>query len=524
VPDPLLRDVYLPSFKAAADAGAATFMCSFNDINGVPSSGNRALLRGILRDEWGWKGMVVSDWNSITEMINHGFVADRNEAARVASLAGVDMDMEGHAYCDYLVSLVNSGQVPMSVIDEMTRNVLRLKFQLGLFENPYVDMSRANRFLLPASLDAARRAAEESAVLLKNNGVLPLSKSGKILVTGPMADAAHDQNGTWCFDMKKENTVTPLTALREMYGNRVVYVPGLNYSRDKDKSQFDAAVAAAGKVDVILYFAGEEAVLSGEAHSRADVSLPGAQTEYLKALAATGKPVVTIVMAGRPITLPTESELSSALVFMFHPGTMGGPAIANVLSGKVNPSGKLPVSFARMTGQYPLYYAHKNTGRPVQEMALMDEIPLEAGQTSTGCTSYFLDAGFEPLYPFGYGLSYTSFEYGTPVLSSTEMAADGTIKVTCHVTNTGKVAGTDVAQLYVRDLVGSLARPLKELKGFQRITLAAGESTDVEFTLNAADLGFHTLDSKYVVEPGDFYLWVDNSSVCPKAPITFTIK
>lgn len=526
VPMELLHDVYLPPFKAGAKAGAATFMCSFNDINGVPSSGNSYLLRTLLRDQWGWDGMLVSDWNSISEMINHGVCADRRDAARTGALAGVDMDMEGHAYESNLEALVESGEVPMSVVDQMVRNVLRLKFRLGLFENPYVDMATANDFYSTEALDAARRAAEESAILLTNNGVLPLKGNGKILVVGPMADAQHDQNGTWSFDMEKGHTVTPLTALREMYGDRIVYVPGLEYSRDRSTAGFKAALKAAKKADVILFFGGEEAVLSGEAHSRADISLPGAQTELLRQLAATGKPVVTVVMAGRPLTLPAEKELSAAILYMFHPGTMGGPALANVLSGRVAPGGKLPVSMPRMVGQCPIYYSRKNTGRPTDpdNMALIDEIPREAGQTSTGCTNFYLDAGLDPLFPFGYGLSYTSFAYSAPRLSADSMTADGTINVSVDVTNTGSVAGSDVAQLYVNDPVASLSRPLKELKGFEKVNLAPGETRTVTFALPASALGFHDSKGNYIVEPGNFRLWVGNSSDCTKAaPVNFTV-
>lgn len=523
VPMPLLHDVYLPPFKAGVDAGAATFMCSFNDINGVPSSGNKYLLQDVLRDQWGFDGLMVSDWNSISEMINHGVCADRRDAARLAANSGVDMDMEGHAYLPNLASLVESGEVSAETLDNLVRNVLRLKFRLGLFDNPYVDMTTANDFYSAEALEAARVSAEEATILLTNNGVLPLRGIGRILVTGPMADAQHDQNGTWSFDMLKEKTVTPLTALREMYGDRVVYVPGLEYSRSNDTAGFDAAIAAAGAADVILYFAGEEAVLSGEAHSRADISLPGAQTEYLRRLAATGKPVVTVVMAGRPLTLPEEAELSAALVYSFHPGTMGGPALANVLAGKAVPGGKLPVSMPRMVGQEPLYYARKNTGRPVEQMTLIDEIPLEAGQTSTGCTSFYLDAGYEPLFPFGYGLSYTTFDYGMPVLSASSMDTDGSVTVKVTVTNTGSVEGSDVAQLYVRDMVGSLARPLKELKAFEKFTLAPGASRDITFTLPASQLGYHDLNGQYVVEPGEFNIWVDNSSACTKSPVILTI-
>lgn len=524
IPTPLLHDVYLPPFKAGADAGAATFMCSFNDINGVPSSGNVHLLRDILRDQWKWNGLIVSDWNSIGEMINHGYVADKRGAALSGSLAGVDIDMESHAYSAHLAELVEKGEVPVETLDEMVRNVLRLKMDLGLFDNPYVDLKNASRFLTPANLEAARRTAEESTILLKNDGILPLKGVKKIFVTGPMADAKHDQNGTWSFDMKKENTVTPLESLRKMYGKAVSYVPGLTFSRDRETAGFDEAIRTAADADVILYFAGEEAVLSGEAHSRADITLPGAQSEYLRRLAATGRPVVTVVMTGRPMAIPEVAQLSSAVIYSFHPGTMGGPALANVISGKVAPGGKLPVSLPTMSGQCPIYYAQKNTGRPVEQMTLIYDIPLEAGQTSTGCTSFFLDAGFKPLYPFGYGLSYTTFDYSEPVLSSTEMTRDGQITVTCRVTNTGNTAGSDVAQLYVRDLVGSLVRPVKELKDFEKFTLAPGESRDVTFTLPASALAFSDLDGNSVIEPGEFNLWVDNSSEFSKQPVKFNIK
>lgn len=522
IPEVMLRDVYLPPFKACADAGAATFMCSFNDIAGVPSSGNRHLLHDILRDEWGYDGMMVSDWGSIQQMIPHGFSEDLRQAAIQAANAGVDMDMEGYAYIRHLKELVESGEVSVATVDEMVRNVLRLKFRLGLFENPYVDMSNASRFYTPANLDAARRAAEQSAILLTNNGILPLSTSGKIAIVGPMANAKYDQAGTWSFDLEKEHCVTPLEAFTEMYGKeRIIYAPAMSYSREKTFN--DSDVTSAAEADVIVYFAGEEAVLSGEAHCRADISLPGAQTELLRSLKATGKPVVLVIMTGRPMTIPEETELADAIVYAFHGGTMAGPALANVLSGKVNPSGKLPVSMPRMVGQLPIYYNHKNTGRPAEGMVLIDDLAIEAGQTSTGCTSFFLDAGDGPLFPFGYGLSYTTFEYGTPKLSAAEMPTDGTITVTCTVTNTGKVKGTETVQLYVRDLVGSLIRPVKELKGFEKVTLAPGESRDVTFTLAASDLAFHGLDNKLHVEPGDFRLWVAPNSASGE-PVAFKVK
>lgn len=521
----VLHDVILSPFKACADAGSATFMCSFNDIDGIPSSANRKLLRGILRDRWGWDGLLVSDWNSIGDMLKHGTAADLKEASLQALHAGVDMDMEAHGYTQYIKELIEAGRISEKEIDALVRNVLRLKFRLGLFENPYVDEKNMNSFFEKESLAAAQRAAEESAILLTNNGILPMKGSERILVVGPMADAKHDQNGTWCFDLDKDRTVTVLEGLRKAYGAKnVTYVPGLQFSRDRSDAEFAKAVTAAGKCDVIVFVGGEEAVLSGEAHCRADISLPGAQTELLKELKKTGKPLVAVLLSGRPLTLPEESELCDAILFCFHNGTMGGPAVANLLTGKVNPSGKLPVTMPRMVGQVPIYYAHKNTGRPTEgEMMLMDQIPLEAGQTSTGCTSFWLDAGLAPLYPFGYGLSYTTFEYGKPELSATSMDGNGEITVKCRVTNTGKTRGADVAQLYVRDMVASLAQPVKQLKGFEKVWLNPGESKTVTFNLPASRLAFHDTEGNEITEPGEFTLWVDNSSDCKTAPVKFSI-
>lgn len=523
IPEVLLRDVYLPPFEAAAKAGSATFMCSFNDINGVPSSGNPYLNRTILRDEWGYDGLLVSDWGSIQQMIPHGFCTDLKDAALKGALAGVDMDMESYAYVNHLKELVKEGKVKEQAIDEMVRNVLRLKFRLGLFDNPYVDMDNARNFYSEKALAAAERTVEESAVLLKNNGVLPFKDVKKIALVGPMANDKHNQAGTWSFDLEKERCVTPLEALTGMYGkDAVIYAPGLKYSRDKNEDGIAEAVEAAKQADVVVMVAGEEAVLSGEAHSRADISLPGAQTKMVEALKATGKPLVLIIMTGRPMTIAYETGLADAVLYTFHGGTMAGPAIANLLSGKAVPSGKLPVSLPKMVGQEPLYYNHKNTGRPASGMVLIDDIPLEASQTSTGCTSYYLDAGDGPAFPFGYGLSYTTFEYGNVRLSATSMEKDGKIEASCTVRNTGSVAASETVQLYVRDLVGSLVRPVKELKGFEKIYLQPGESRDVKFTLNASDLAFWISAKEKIVEPGEFDLWIAGSSEDGE-PVKFTV-
>ena len=390
IPEPHLRDVYLPPFKACADAGAATFMCSFNDINGMPTNADKHLLRDILRGEWGWDGLMCSDWSSIQQMVPQGYCRDLKETAEKAANAGVDMDMQSFAYIGHLKELVEEGKVSEKTLDDLVRNVLRVKFRLGLFDNPYVDTATARRFFTASNLDASRRAAEESAILLKNeDGVLPLKPGIRIALAGPMMDARHDQNGTWVFDLEKDSTVTVLDAMKEMYGaGRIIEAQGLGFSRDKSSAAIASAAAKAKGADVIVYVCGEEAVLSGEAHCRTDLTLPGAQKEMLARLKATGKPVVTVVMTGRPMDITDVVANSDAVLYCFHPGTMGGPAIANVLSGKVNPSGHLPVSLPKASAQQPLYYSHKNTGRPAEGITLIDDIPLEAGQTSTGCTSF----------------------------------------------------------------------------------------------------------------------------------------
>ncbi len=523
IPEHLLRDVYLPPFQEAIKAGVATFMCSFNDIDGVPASGSVFLNRQVLRDEWQYDGMLVSDWGSIEQMIPHHFCADLEEAAEKAAIAGIDMDMMGFAYINHLKTLVEEGVISESSIDESVRNILRLKFRLGLFDNPYVAVADTMPFYLPTSLAVAREAVAEGAVLLKNDGVLPLKKFNRIAVVGPLADAPADQVGTWCFDAEPEHSVTPMTAIKEMYGDKVIGVPGLTYSRDKSSAGIARAVMAALASDVVLYFVGEEAVLSGEARCRADISLPGAQTEMLRALKATGKPVVMVVMAGRPLTITEECELADAVIYSFHGGTMAGPGLADVIFGKVVPSGKLPVTLPRMVGQVPIYYAHKNTGRPASDITFIDDIEVGAKQTSLGFTSYHLDAGDTPLYPFGYGLSYTTFHYSPVTLSATEMTAEETIEASCTITNTGAYDAAEVVQLYIGDKVSSLVRPVKELKGFNKIDIKAGESVTVTFPITVAELAYCNPDKVTRAEAGEFDVWVATDSQSG-TPVTFTLK
>ena len=520
-----LRNIYLPPFEASVKAGALTLMTSFNDNDGVPSTANRFVLKDILRDEWGFDGLVVTDWNSMGEMISHGYGADRKEVAREAIEAGVDMDMMTYGYISHLEEMVRAGIVKESAIDAAVRNILRVKVLLGLFEHPYVDAAAAEAVqYAPAHLDAARRTAEESAVLLKNDGVLPLdaARVRTVLVTGPMADAPHDQLGTWAFDGQKEHTVTPLAALQERFPGRVIYEPGLRYSREK-KDRFNEVVAAARRADVVLVFLGEEAILSGEAHSLADLNLKGSQSELLAALAAAGKPVIATVMAGRPLTIERDLPNCDAMLYAFHPGTMGGPALVNLIFGDVNPSGKTPITFLRTVGQAPMYYSHHMTGRPYKGETLLDDIPAEAGQTSLGNTSYYLDYGAYPLFPFGYGLSYTEFAYSDIRLDRTDYPADGTVRVSYTLTNTGSCDGTETVQIYVRDLVGSVTRPVKELKHFERVFLKAGEARTLEAEIPVSDLAFWGLDGRKSVEPGDFQLWVAGDSDSGE-PVGFKVR
>lgn len=518
-----LRNVYFPAFQAGVDAGAMTLMTSFNTIDGVPSTGNKWLLQDVLRGEWGFDGMIVTDWNSSGEMIMHGFAKDLKDATDLAVNAGVEMDMMSYGYISFIEELVKEKKISEKQIDDAVRDILRLKFRLGLFDNPYVNEEGSKDVLYaPSHLEAAKQSAIESAILLKNDNALPLKNVKTLLVTGPLADAPYEQMGTWAFDGDETHSVTPLAALKKDYN--VIYEPGTAFSRDRSIAGIAKAKAAASRADAIVVFAGEEAILSGEAHCLSDLNLQGAQSELIAAMRQTGKKVIVVVMAGRPLTIGRDLENCDAMLYSFHPGTMGGEAIADLLSGKAVPSGKTPVTFLKTVGQAPMYYNHLNTGRPNTgtETLLMD-LPLKAGQTSNGCTSYYLDSGYGPLFPFGYGLSYTTFEYSDLTLDSREYTAADTIKVKVTLKNSGKYTGTEVAQLYVRDLVGSIARPVKELKGFQRVALNAGESKVVDFSLPVSALAFWNINNEYIVEPGDFQLWVATDSASGE-PVGFTVR
>lgn len=518
IPEGLLRDVYLPPFNAAVQAGVATIMTSFNEINGVPASGNALILRQILRKEWGFKGFVVSDWQSMSEMIVHGFCEDLNDVARKSIIAGVDMEMQSTAYVEHLEELVKKGVVSQELVDNAVRNILRIKFQLGLFEKPFpYSAKRASRPGRKA-LELAKTAALKSVVLLKNKDrLLPLSRDVKsVAVLGPMANDNYEVLGTWNRDGQTEDTVTPYTAIKTLLADsaEVNYIAGLPYTRSRDKSGFADAVTQAQKSDVVLIFAGEEAILSGEGHSRAYLDLPGAQNELITTIAQTGKPVVLIVMAGRPLTIGEISEKAQAVLYAWHPGTMYGPALADIIFGIESPSGKLPITFPKAEGQIPVYYAHKNTGRPphTRNLMMIDDIPVRAQQNTPGDAARYLDIGYLPLYPFGYGLSYTEFQYANLQLSSQQVKLGETIKVSVDLTNAGDMEAEEIVQLYVRDLVAGLTRPVKELKGFQKIRLKPNETKTIVFDLSSNALGFHNSDMKYTVEPGKFHLWIGGSS------------
>ena len=489
----VLRETYLPPFRAALDAGVATFMTSFNEVDGVPASGNKHLLTDILRDEWGFMGFVVTDYTSINEMIPHGVAADSAAAGLLAVNAGVDMDMQGAIFYDHLAEQVRGGEVAISRVDDAVRRILRMKYALGLFDDPYryADTLRERENILTdAHREAARRIGRESLVLLKNDGGLPLRKEGgRILVTGPLADSQADMLGAWHGDGRAEDCVTLLTGMRDAVGD------GAEITYEADLS---AAVRAARRADVIVVAAGEGWEMSGEAASRADIGLPGNQEAMIRDLAATGKPVVVVLFNGRPLTLTGVDSTANAMLEAWYPGTEAGHAVADVLFGDYNPAGRLPMTFPRSLGQVPLFYNHKNTGRPRDE--------------NNKYTSKYLDESNDPLYPFGYGLSYTTFTYGDPQLAEATLGRNDTATVTVEVTNTGDRDGATVVQLYVQDVIGSVTRPVRELKAFERVELAAGESRTVTFRLTEEDLSFYRRDMTYGSEPGEFILYTGADS------------
>ena len=506
IPEILLRDVYLRPFQAARRAGVATFMTAFNTLNAVPATADPFLLRDILRGEWNYDGMVVSDYEAVTNLIAHGYALDAREAARKSIRAGVEMEMVRTSFYDHAPDLLRAGEITMKEIDDSVRDILRLKFRLGLFDRrplpPAPDHSRA--------LVIAEKAAEESVVLLRNDkNVLPLSKSvEKLAVIGPLADSPVDQMGTWSMDGRADFVRTPLAALREMLGaDRVIYARGLINSRNHSRAGFDRAVRAARDADAVVLFLGEEAILSGEARSRAFLNLPGAQEALVDAIAATGKPIAAVILAGRPLTFHDAATKIPAILYSFHPGAMGGPAIARLLFGDASPSGKLPVTFPRTVGQVPIYYAHLNTGRPPLPSDL--GVPMGNPANPQGYTSKYIDVDYTPEYPFGFGLSYANFQYSPAELSSNTLPPGGRLRITAQVANSGRRASDEVVQLYTSGpLGGSVARPVRELKGFRRVHLEPGASTKVEFTITTADLAYYNPKMQLVTEPGPYRAWI----------------
>ena len=519
IPENELRNVYLQPFHAAVTAGAATVMTSFGDLNGIPCTANGFLLRQILREEWGFSGFVVSDWDSVFHLKVHGLTADDAGSALEAAQAGVDMEMASTTYKRCLAQLVEQGKLSESVIDQAVARILRLKLALGLFENPYTEPEALPPYGNKQALDVARQTARESIVMLKNaETLLPLSANTlrSIAVVGPLADAPYEQLGTWIFDGDSALSVTPLDAIRRRVGPEVEvnFFQAMATSRDRNTDAFEAVAEAAGQSDVVLMFLGEESILSGEAHCRADINLPGAQAELVHNLKAAGKPIIAVILAGRPLTLTNVIDEIDALLFAWHPGTMGGEAISDLLFGDFSPSGKLPVSFPRHVGQVPVYYNHKNSGKPPSDDAIVhiDDIDPNATQTSLGMTAFHLDEGFRPLFPFGFGLSYADFVYANLSCDKQQVRLGEALRISAEVSNQGSCKAIETVQLYIRDLVGNVTRPVRELRGFRRIELEPGQIETVTFDLHTDDLAFFGRDQQRVVEAGEFRAWVGGSS------------
>lgn len=498
-----LREFYLPPYKAAVDAGALSVMASFNELDGVPATANYHLMQEILRDEWGFQGFVVTDYTGINEMVCHGYAADEADAGRLAINAGIDMDMQSAAFFNYLKEQVESGAVSRKTLDRAVRRVLNVKEALGLFDDPFRYCSEereASETLTGENKAFARKLASESMVLLKNDGVLPLVKGEKVAVIGSLAASRDDLLGTWRAAGEVDKVpASILDAIREYNGAaNVVYAEGCKEQGD-DRSGFAAALAAAKRAKKVVLVIGENCHWSGEAASRSDIRIPGVQSELLEKIAATGKPVAVVLLNGRPLDLSAESETAGAILEAWYPGTMGGYAAADVLYGEYNPSGKLSITFPRNLGQVPVYHYAKNTGRPY----VHPEAKYE---------SRYLDVPNEPLYAFGHGLSYTSFDYSDITLSAPSFAGDGSLTASVTVTNTGAVAGTETVQLYIRDLVGSVTRPVKQLKDFTRVTLGPGASETVSFTIGKETLPFWRQDMTFGPEAGDFKLFIGGAS------------
>lgn len=517
-----LRNVYLPPYQAAVDAGVGTMMAAFNEINGVPATGDRWLQTEVLRNEWGFKGFVVSDYTGVNELVPHGVAEDEKHAAELAVNAGIDMDMTGATYIKFLTQSVNEGKVSEATIDQATRRILEMKFLLGLFDDPYrylnEERAKANT-LTPEFMATAREAVAASLVLLKNDDqLLPITpESGKTLaLVGPLMNDSINLNGEWAGLGDRNKSVPILKGLTDKYRNtgvRLLYAEGSTLTETTDE-KIAESVAIAQQADIVIAAMGESFHWSGEAAVLTDIRLQKAQRDLLAALKETGKPIVLINLSGRPLDLSWEDQEMDAILQAWFPGTQGGHGIADVVAGHYNPSGRLTMSFPRNVGQIPIYYNQKNTGRPVD---LTDE--------SIDYKSNYLDSSITPLYPFGYGLSYTTYEISDVELNRSSMKSEGdSIVVTARVHNSGPADGELVVQLYIRDLVGSVTRPVKELKGFDKIYLKAGETKEVSLTLHAKDLAFYGIDGKKKTEPGNFKLWVAQHSADNANETNFSVE
>ncbi len=530
---------YLYPYKAAVDAGVGSVMASFNEIDGIPATGNRWLLTELLRDDWGFNGFVVTDYTGINEMIEHG-MGDLQQVSALALKAGSDMDMVGEGFLTTLSKSLEEGTLSIDVIDTAVKRILTAKYQLGLFDDPYkyCDVSRPEKEVFTAENRAfARKVGAESMVLMKNdNNLLPLKKEGTIALVGPLANTAVNMAGTWSVATKQDKSNPLLEGLKTVVGDnaKVLYAKGSNVDYDlefeknvtmfgkaiprdgrTDKQLLDEAVAIAKQSDVVIAAIGETAEMSGESSSRTNLEIPQAQKDLLNALLKTGKPVVVVLFTGRPLVLTEESKNVPAILNVWFPGSEAGLAISDVLFGDVNPSGKLSATFPRNVGQVPIFYNHKNTGRPLNHEKT-ENCQFEKFRSN------YLDVCNTPLYPFGYGLSYTTFDYAQVKLNSQNMSKNGSIGVSVDVTNSGNYDGKEVIQLYIRDLVGSVTRPVKELKGFQKVSFKKGETRTITFTITEEDLKFYNYDLNFVAEPGEFQVFVGTNSDT-KNMATFTL-
>lgn len=521
VSDQRMANYYLPPFRACIEQGALAIMPAFTSLNGVPVSAEARLLRGVLRGQWGFRGITISDAKAVSQLVPHGFAKDEAQAAARALKGGMDVEIISTSYLDRLVSLVESGEVPVELVDEAVTRVVALKFRLGLFNEPAPHPHP--ELLADDALKLARESAARGVVLLKNDAkLLPLDESKlTVAVVGSLAQDPKEQLGTWMIYGRADDSVTPLAALTERLGaDRVHAARVMKNSRDESTDGIAAAVEAAAKSDVVLWFAGEDGLWTGEAKSRSSLVMPGAQRELFAALRATGKPIILVLITGRPLEIGDMLDDCSAVVLAWHGGTLAGPGLVDVLFGDVNPSGKLPLTWPRVTGQLPVNYNHENTGRPAPDLNVA---ATNINQPDTSHVTGYIDLPGSPQFPFGYGLSYTTFEYSDVKIAQPSWRPGEVIRASVTVRNTGDREGAEVAQLYTRQLVGSLTRPVRELRGFQRIELKPGESKTVEFKLPVEELGYYLNLHERILEPGDFQLWIAPDAQSG-SPVPFVVE